>query len=323
MNWYAIIKKWWSAWGTLPVYNWVKAARLYKHAQFQEAAKYYLLGLKFNFNHPASQCARLDLAYCYFRIGNFIEAEQQLRIVLSESPDCRDAAVRLYRLHAWTGNYVEAAIVLRRCLEQCPNDDELIALMSLAALENNGPAYLVSFAKAELEAIVDPDNSSPLVNVARARLAMNENRFDEAIELVEPIVNEKDPIFDALVVHGQLCLEVGRIAHARRSFRLAMALVPDHPKLLSLMARTYLKAGLYYEPDYACQLATTAAQNSGWLSPWAMHTLAEAYYHRGDNMSALILAGKAKEVGSQRLGAYRDAKILDQLIESLNQLEIA
>jgi hypothetical protein len=49
-----------------------------------------------------------------------------------------------------------------------------------------------------------------------------------------------------------------------------------------------------------------------------MHLLAEAYYHSGDKISALVVASKAKQAGTRLMGTYRDVRMLDELIESLS-----
>ena len=51
--------------------------------------------------------------------------------------------------------------------------------------------------------------------------------------------------------------------------------------------------------------------------------LAETYYHLDDRISALIIAQKAKEEGSRLMGTYRDAAVLDRLIEHLSSEPIA
>ncbi|MCB0335586.1 MAG: hypothetical protein KDD62_04750 [Bdellovibrionales bacterium] len=196
-----------------------------------------------------------------------------------------------------------------------------MSLLVLAAVENSGPAYMLNAAKAELALLDDDAAKVPLFKIAQARLALFEGDTDSALEEIKPVLELPNVPFDAYVVHGQILLAEQKVAHARRTLRKALHLAPDNPRVLCLLAHSYLIPGPLYESEYACQLATAAAQNSSWLSPWAMHILAEAYYHCGDNMSALILAGKAKEVGSQRLGNYRDAVSLDMLIESLSSVE--
>ncbi|MCB0335587.1 MAG: hypothetical protein KDD62_04755 [Bdellovibrionales bacterium] len=104
-----VVRKWWSAWGTLPVITWVKAAAYYKAGQFEVAKAYYERGLQRHPQHPAADCARMDASYCLFRMRDFVGAEKHLRVVLNNMPENKDASIRLARLHLWTGNYVEAA----------------------------------------------------------------------------------------------------------------------------------------------------------------------------------------------------------------------
>jgi len=79
-----------------------------------------------------------------------------------------------------------------------------------------------------------------------------------------------------------------------------------------------MKAGPFYNGEYAKQLAIGACQLTNWSSPREMHLLAEAYYHTGDKISALVVASKAKQAGTRLMGTYRDVRVLEQLIESLS-----
>ncbi len=315
---YKIIKKWWITWGTLPVFSWAKAAGLYKAGQFKEAQSYYEKGLKKYPNHPASQCARVDLAYCHFIQRQFEQAEKHLRYVISQDPKAREAYLRLAKINIWTGNTLEAAWVYRRAIQAIGYDAELVAGFMLAVLENGGPGYLLKEARRALSSLSATDAQHPKVKLVAAALQLLSGE-DEEISINQLIsLSVNNSTVETHTILAEHLLARDRITQARRYLRSAMTLSPNNPKVLSLFADSYLKEGVYYNPGYARQLATTAAQNSGWLSPGAMHTLAEAFRHEGDKMSALIMASKARDVGSQRLGVYRGAKHLDALIETLS-----
>jgi Tfp pilus assembly protein PilF len=317
------LKQWWTTWGTLPVSRWVQAAYLYKTGNFAAASKLYEKGLEANAGHPASNCARIDLAYCLFRQQKFEAAEGQLRLVISQLPRAREAYDRLAKLHMWTGNYLEAAWTYRRALQHIPGDAEFIAGFLQSVLENGGPGYLVREAQRVLLTLDSRELGQPKVVVARALLAIHNGEYDEGERMLTDLLSQSAIPIDIFVYYAQLLQQQGKVANARRYLRIALEISPNNPRVLSLFAQTYLQPGAFYNPTFALQLATTAAQNTGWLSPWAMHTLAEAYYHEGDKMAALIMASKAKDVGNQRLGAYREEKNLDQLIESLSEGTLA
>ena len=121
-----------------------------------------------------------------------------------------------------------------------------------------------------------------------------------------------------IMLFSEVLLEEDKVAYARQQLRRALVVAPEHPRLLSLFAQSYLKSGPFYNPEYAKQLATQACQSSGWESPREMHILADSYFHEGDKVFALLVASKAKQVGNKLLGAYRGVKTLDKLIEDLS-----
>lgn len=314
--------KWWATWKSIPVLSWVRAALLYKSGRFEQAITLYDKGLASHPRHPARYCAQLDKAYCCFKLKRFHEAEEILKDVVAEIPRSREAHIRLARLHMWTGNYLEAAWCARRALLSVPSDPELVALFLISLLENGGPSYLIDDAVGEFLQ-VSSDENPPILEVARACLWMHRGERERAISLLAQIAALPSPPFEAYMYLGEALLKNGQASQARKQLRMALMLAPEYPRLLSLCAESYFVGGTFYNPEYAKQLATTAAQNASWLSPWAMHTLAEAYRLSGDRMAALIMASKAKEVGIERLGSYRNSKRLDDLIENLSSTTLA
>ena len=312
-----IVHKWWATWGTLPVRSWVKAASLYKDGKYSEAVEHYKKGLETHGRHPARFCARMDLAYCLFRTHKFEEAEAHLRCVVENIPQSREANLRLAQLYTWSGNHARAALTLREAVNHAPTDEDLIARFLLAALENGGPAKLLHEAVAALFNLDVKQLGHGRLEVARAALAVHRGETDKGLAMLLAIASRPAAPFEAHVLCGRLMLQEGKVAEARTHLTHALSMSPHHPIVLSLLAQSYLVPGTTYAPDFACQVGTQACQNSGWANPFDMHVLAQAFYHAGDKMSALLIASKAKEVGS-RLGVFRDAETIDQLIATLS-----
>jgi predicted Zn-dependent protease len=318
-----LITKWWKTWKTIPVYSWVRAASLYRKGQFAEAEKYYRRGLERHPNHPAHYCARIDLAYCQFKLGRLDEAEQELRSVSIQLPSSREAYLRMARLQMWRGQSLEAAWTMRRALRNVPVDPESAALYLTAALDSGAPGYLLGEALQAAKSVDADEDKAPKLHAARARALMGvhsvtSSEFQAARTKLAQLAAVTNAPFESIILFAEVLVAEGKIAHARRLLRRAMQSAADYPRILSLLAETYLKSGPFYNCEYAKQLATTACQNTNWSSPREMHILAESYYHVGDKVSALIIASKAKELGSKLLGTYRDTKTLDRLIESLS-----
>ena len=313
-----IYHRWWKTWRTLPVRAWVKGASLYRAGRFQEAESFYREGLKRNPHHPARFSARLDLAFCLFKTGRLSESEEHLRYVTAHAPFLREGYIRLSRLQLWSGRPLEAAWTLRRSAKELQIDAELVAMFIISVLENGGPDYLLREAIALSVNLDSKESESLILETALARLDAFQGKSDKAQAEYLRILGRSDAPIEAIIGLAEILIEHDEIEEARLVLKRGIAMYPEYPRILSMIGQTYLRSGERFNADYARQLATSACQNSGWMSPREMHILAEAYYHLGDKIGALVIASKAKQAGSRLLGSYRDSKNLDRLIESLS-----
>jgi uncharacterized protein HemY len=318
-----VLIKWWRTWGTLPVSAWVKGASNYRQGSFDEARKLYEEGLETHQSHPARYCAHMDLAYCLFKCRDFEGAERHLRHVVEHLPHSREASMRLARLQMWTGNHLEAAWTMKRLLEHAAPDAELVALFLMAVLQNGGPSYLRKEAMASMLVLGEHQLSHPKLEVARACLAIQRGEGEKGRAVLAGLACQAAAPLEAHIAFAEVLVAENKIGQARLHLRNAMLSAANHPRLLSLLAETYLQSGPYYNPDYANQLATSACQHTGWLSPREMQVLAQAFFHMGDKVSALIVASKAKDVGQKRLGAFKESQTLDELIQTLSSGTLA
>lgn len=310
--------KWWHTWKTLPVLNWVKAASLYRKGEYNSAIKYYEQGINKHHQHPAYIYACIDLAHCYFKTGQLSQAEEQLKQVTGHSPQLKEGHLRLAHLQSWTGRPLEAAWTIRRALREISADAELIAIFMLAVIENEGPDYLLKEATEAASKLLPQHMDCHKLQVAKAKFAMLKGSYEEGRTALANLATASSTSLEAILLFSEVLLQEGKVSYARQQLRRAMTVAPDHPRLLSLFAQTYLKSGPFYNPDFARQLATQACQSASWQSAREMHILAETYYHVGDKAFALLVASKAKQAGNRLLGAYRDVKTLDKLIEDLS-----
>lgn len=315
--------QWWKTWKTLPINNWIKAAQQYRNNNYTDAAKLYQAGLKKHFNHPASHCARMDLAYCLFRVQDFKEAEKELRHVINSDPQLKEAYLRLSRLQIWSGRPLEACWTIRRALKEegIGNDAEVVATFLFAIIENGGPTYLLQEALNALSKLSDKEKANTKIEIALAKLAIFNGDKDKGRTELSRLASLTEAPFEAVVAFAEVLLDEGRIAHARQQLRRAMLVAPNHPKVLFLFAKSYLQEGPFFNAEYATQLATSACQNAGWSGPRELHLLAQCYSYNGDKLSALVVAHKAKDAGSRLLGNYGEAKNLEKLIESLSSAQ--
>ena len=322
LSYLSLTRNWWRTWRTLPVITWVRAAALYRAGNFVQAQKMYEKGLEKYRGHPAEYCARLDLAYCLFKIREFEEAEKHLRYVVTNYPNSREGYVRLAKLQLWTGHPLDASWTVRRAIRQLELDAELVAYFIISVLENGGPSYLIREA---LEACdkVGNNRDNPDFVAACARLDMIRGNEEKGRQELEALTKRIDVSFQALILFAEVLLSEGEITRARRELKRAMQAEPENPRVLSLFAEVYLSDGAFYNPQFAVQLATQACQNTNWTSPRAMHVLAESFYATGDKVSALVMASKARKEGTRLLGEYKDVRNLDRLIENLTGQSLA
>lgn len=309
--------RWWKTWKRLPVISWIRAASLYRQKNYEAAQQLYRHGLRYNANHPACNSARLDLAYCLFKLHRFDEAQEELRKIISQAPQIKDAHLRLIRVQMWVGATLDAAWSARRALQHCEADPELVALFIMNVIDHDGTSFLLQEALKAAESLDHIKREHLLLQCALAKLSARRGGREHAKKVLSQICMQPASPCEAFVLLAELLHDEGNVAQSRQELKRAMTISPDHPRTLSLFAETYLKSGPFYNPDYARQLATSACQFSNWASPRELHILAEAYYHAGDKISALVSASKAKEAGTRVLGSYRDVKNLEKLIETL------
>ncbi len=310
-------KVWIKTWRTLPVVSWVKAADLYRKSEFKRAAELYEIGLSKHPFHEAAYCARLDLAHCKFKLGLFSESKDLLKNLISQIPTLREAYLRLARVQMWIGENLEAAWTMRRALREIKADGEMVATFTLAVLEHGGAAYLFKECEETFASLSDEEKAHKKLLVARARLELSRGDYQKGRAQITAMVAGSDAPIEAVVAYGELLLKEGRIPMARLQLRRALAVLPNSPKLLTLMAELYLKNGQEFNPEFARQNATSACQSSGWLSPEALHVLAEAFKALDDRLSALATAVRAREAGSKLLSGYKNVKDINSLIDSL------
>lgn len=310
---------WWKTWRSLPVFDWVRAADLYRAGRYESAEAFYRAGLADHLHHPARFSARLDLAYCLFKQRKLKDSEMELRMVATSSNLPREGYLRLARLQLWSGFPLEAAWTIKRALQRVEPDGEMVASFLLAVLENGGPDYLLNEAVAYLDKLTPFDREHKLLKVALAQLKLHCGDYEGGKAELATLCAKPNAPFEAFIPYVTILLrEEGRIEECKHHLRRAMAVAPDYPRLLSLFAELYLVSGESYNAEFAVQLASAACQQTNWSSPREMHILAESYYHQHDRFAALIMANKAKSAGTKVLGAYKDSRSLDKLIESLS-----
>jgi tetratricopeptide (TPR) repeat protein len=306
---------WIIRWRCMPIPTWINAAELYGKGDFASAIPLYQKGLQ---SHPHSRArinALLDVAHCLFRLSRFEEAETYLRQATATAPRVRESYVRLARLQLWLGYATEALWTMRVCVQKIPIDPELAALFVTAVVESGANPKAVAEADELLRQIHYDAGGFPRLEVARVRLAYVSKQCEEARDDLSKMAALDRGPFDAVVSFAEVLLGEGKVAYARHHLHRALAVAPEHPKVLRLLARSYLYEGVYFEPDFAVQLALKASQLTNWRGIHELYILAQAYVASGDKASGLLAATKAKQVAVRLLGGYPEVERLEKMLQ--------
>ncbi len=305
---------WLSRWRCLPVAAWIQAAEHYQKGDFHTAAELYKQGLLSNPNSPAKLNALLDLAHCLFRLRRFEEAENFLRQATVTAPHERESYVRLARLQLWLGYATEAVWTMRVCIQRVSADPELAALFITAVVESGGNSSTIDESR-ELLATLHCDHGFPRLEVARARFALLLDEGVASRDNLSKLASIDRGPFEAVVAFAEVLLKEGKLAYARHHLHRSLLVAPEHPKVLRLLAQSYLAPGIFFEPAYGVQLAQKACQATAWQGVHEMLTLAQAYMATGDNAAALLVASRAKDVAARLIGAYPEVARIEQMLQ--------
>jgi len=308
-------KEWLSRWHCLPVPAWIRAAEHYQKGDFANAELLYKQGLVSHPQSPAKLNALLDLGHCLFRLRKFEEAENYLRQATVVAPNEREAYVRLARLQLWLGHGTEAVWTMRVCLQRVSVDPELATLFVTAVVESGGNTSTIAEAR-ELLAGVHCDTGFPKLDVARARLALLEDESLASRDNLSKLASIDRGPFEAVVAFAEVLLKEGKFAYARHHLHRSLVVAPDHPKVLRLLAQSYLSPGIFFEPEYAVQLALKACQATAWRGVHELLILAQAYITASDNGAALLAATRAKDVAARLIGAYPEVARIEQMLQA-------
>jgi tetratricopeptide (TPR) repeat protein len=311
-------REWIVRWKCIPVNAWLEAAELYQNSDFERAAELYKRGLS---SHPHSRArvnALLDLSHCLFRLSRFDEAEKCLRQAISTDPTLREGYVRLARLQLWLGYAAEAVWTTRVSIQRHSPDPELVTLFVTAVVESGGNQTSIAEAQKLLQQLHYDAGGFPRLEVARARLAYLIDKSDEARDDLSRLASVDRGPFEAVVAFAEVLISEGKLAYARHQLHRALTVAADHPKVLRLLARTYLHEGTFYEPEYAVQLALKACQLTNWKGIHELYTAAQSYVAVGDRVAALLAATRAKEVAARLLGGYPEVVQLEKLLQGVS-----
>lgn len=292
--------KWYRLWGTVPVWSWVNAAAEFKRQDFRSAATLYRKGINKQPKHPAIQSAKLDLAYCLYRLGQFDEANLQLDEIIKEDTSLRDAYLLRAKISVIIGSCSSALRVLSSALRKFPDDARVVSQYAHVALMHPLEEELATEIKQRLVAIKcrlsleDPENVLLDTALAQYEMVWGDMRRAERV-LARVLATGKAP-FEAVLLRGERLLSQGRVLPARELLTRAMRMSTRDPRPLMQLSASYLETAVSANYDWALQLAEQACQLSRWQHPECLNVLASVHEAKGDSARAQLYFERTKHV---------------------------
>jgi Flp pilus assembly protein TadD len=270
-------------------------------------------------DHPAANCARMDLARCLIADGQLQQAETVLRTLATKLPGSTRVQAALFSLQLRMGMLLDAAWTMRRAVKHIIPGDDQVANYFYCVVSNGGPDFLIS----EVHKLVKVTTRNSrqvdlLIKATELRLILDSKGYSPAIlKQLESLADYSEASLEVMITAAESLLRAGKVASARRLLSKAIVIDPNYPRVLSLYAETYLRAGPFYNSEYGQQLAIEGCRLTAWKSPRELHVLAESYFHQNDLLSALATARLARQEGKRLFGYYRDSAELEELIKTL------
>lgn len=299
---------------------WLAATKLYSQGRYREAITLYNRGLIESSRHPAIEAVRLDLAYSLFRNGQVTLAIAQLQQAMNLQPKYKETILKLAHLQAWIGRDSDVVVTVSQGISQIGASKQLLALLAISSLRLRVPIEFTHnvLKQAELFENSNDARAEHLLKVAHAKYTLANGNIHTGRKSLIQLCDTINTSAEALMTLSELLLVEGKVVFARQQLRRALGIVPNHPLVLALLSETYLVEAAGYQPEYALQLALSAAQASGWSSPNAMYSLAKAYLVLEDPQAALLVLNKIRDSLPQIISMYRVGESIEQLSEQLS-----
>ena len=307
---------WLRKWRTAPVRSWISAADAYRAKEFERAEALYEKGLAKHPTHAAALNAKLDLAYCKFKLRKPKEAEKILSAITTHHPTLTEGWTRLAKLLLWMGKPGKASRILLIGEHYIEKNEELKALRLFALTELRQE---ISDEACNLNLELSKLNSESLLTMVA--LSMYEARYGDPFkgrEMLTKLCTHPQSPIEALHGIAELYLEERNATMAKHFLRRTLHATPDNPLSLSLLAEVYLISDA--SPEFAVQVAQQACQLSQWQSPRFMHTLVKSHLAVGDKISALLIASRAREISDE---PYPHMERLGALVHKLSNISLA
>ena len=270
----------------------VEAGRLIGQGEWQQAL---VLAKEAVEADPTSAEAHYALALAYEAAGDLEAAEAEYKKMGLLAPDSL-LEVSLARLYLRQGRLAEAEQQAHRAVEKnrwVPQPH--LALGAVAMRKKDYPTAIAAFSKA---VEVAPRDWNARLSLADAH--RHAQGWDEALVQYAQALVLKPNHPEGLLGKAQTWEQMGRPAEAIAAYEKTLEAAPNLLMAQYNLARLYLTVTdpLLANPQGAVELATAAAEATGWKNAAILKTLADAFARAGKPARAQQVREKAKALTS-------------------------
>jgi uncharacterized protein (TIGR02466 family) len=190
-----------------------------------------------------------DLALSYMARGDLHEADELLRKALSLDPESPRELANLGALLQRRGHLREAIALHRRFLEQVPDDLEVRCNLANALMD----AGLGQEALEECDATLELAPEHPLLLAARGAVHCGLDEFDQAIEILQPVVSAGDADDMVLINFAYALAGKRRFVDAAEVLQQAIDMSPGNARAVADLGNIFIGLNRAEEAVECCR----------------------------------------------------------------------
>jgi tetratricopeptide (TPR) repeat protein len=217
---------------------YLKGNAEYLHGDFEQALASFSEMKQLVPNDPRLPAA---VGEVYLSMGKYSEAMTEFQASLALDPKRSTTWSRIGFIQAQTGQYDEALRPLRKAIELFPNDFN--ALEQLAAIHLKRGEKEEAIRHLKLAAQASPDKLKPGYVMQAVELLQQDERHQEALELLQQWVEQGQRGPEVLSALGDEQVRAGMMDRAALTYREAAGKAPKDPSLWELVGQIYASQG--------------------------------------------------------------------------------
>lgn len=305
--------KWQKTWHTMPVFDWVKAANLYKKGQYYHAAKLYKKGMESHSHHIAFKSAQNDYLICLMKTGEYLLCASYLERLVSDDNCEQKYLLQLASIYLRFGEVKKRQELLIKCVQKYGIDEFNIAQIIHSSIDAGEINYFSSKLRLSLGKI----KKNIFINTAISRWNYQLNMSAANRATIANLAAQSNAPLEAQLIYADILRQEDRYDYARKHYVKAMVIAPRDPRPYIGNAKCLLYLGLEHHINSALGMALEAVRLSCWKNHMALQILAECYVKTGDKITALMVADLA--VTASKREQNQVSEELTLLYNSLSQ----